>query len=200
MIERLKINPTTDDRAGMLPNDEDWYLPFWMDVLDVLPPMALVKFVDIHKNNIKYSDKEKREVPQCPVDLALPPAPKSKDSYPPPCIPSVEPTIAVKDVNVGDSNQAPVMVNSSFTVQQRPIVLDSKNQKQVEKALGALQTAVGMTVGGMTGAAVGTIGGITYAAAATGVVVSAPVVLPVIAVGAALGVLGAGVAKLFRLW
>ena len=59
-VTQIKINPTTGDYKELLPNDEEWYIPFWLDILEILPPSARIRFVDIHKDNIIYSDKETR--------------------------------------------------------------------------------------------------------------------------------------------
>ena len=68
---QIKINPTTGDYEELLPNDEKWYIPFWLDVLEVLPPAARIRFVDIHKANIIYGDNETRE--PLPDDIHLSP-------------------------------------------------------------------------------------------------------------------------------
>ena len=83
-----------------------------------------------------------------------------------------------------------------------------------------METAVGMAEGAIAGAAVAGAGATLAAAAAgtatvstfgavraagapfvtTRIVVAAPVALPVLAVGAVVGGIGAGVTKLFGLW
>ena len=77
----IKINPTTGDHEERLPNGEEWYIPFWLDVLEVLPPAARIRFVEIHKENIKYSDKETREAPELPNNFPLPPQPNLEELY-----------------------------------------------------------------------------------------------------------------------
>ena len=84
-VARIRINPTTEDQNERLPNGEDWYIPFWLDVLDVLPPGARIRFVEIHKNNIIYVDKGTRQAPVWPADFHLPPPPKPDESRPNPC-------------------------------------------------------------------------------------------------------------------
>ena len=59
-VARIRINSTTEGHEERLPNGEDWYIPFWLDVLDVLPQAAMIRFVEIHKNNIIYRDKGTR--------------------------------------------------------------------------------------------------------------------------------------------
>ena len=41
-LARISINPTAGDYEDPLPNGEDWYIPFWLNVLDVLPPAARI--------------------------------------------------------------------------------------------------------------------------------------------------------------
>ena len=78
-VARIKINPTTGANYKMLPNGEEWYIPFWLDVLDALSPAARIRFIDIHRDNIKYPEEESRKVPEL-ENLALPPLPEPTDS------------------------------------------------------------------------------------------------------------------------
>ena len=52
IVERLKICPTAKDPNKALPTGRQWYVPFWLDVVEVLVPAALAQFLHIHKNNI----------------------------------------------------------------------------------------------------------------------------------------------------
>ena len=52
VVARLKICPTAKDPNKALPSGRQWYVPFWLDVVEVLVPAALVKFFHIHKGNI----------------------------------------------------------------------------------------------------------------------------------------------------
>ena len=52
IVERLKICPTAKDPNKALPNERQWYVPFWLDVVEVLVPAALAQFLHIHKSNI----------------------------------------------------------------------------------------------------------------------------------------------------
>ena len=130
----IKINPTTGDHEERLPNGEEWYIPFWLDVLYVLPPAARIKFIDIHKDNIIYSDKETREAPEWPNSMHLPPPPKPEESTPTSIRAIHEvytvPTplqgatnVTVKKtsaVNVSVSNKIPDMGNLSISLQSNP--------------------------------------------------------------------------------
>ena len=51
-VERLKICPTAKDPKKSLATGRQWYIPFWLDVVEVLVPAALVQFLYIHKDNI----------------------------------------------------------------------------------------------------------------------------------------------------
>ena len=52
IVEKLKIRPTAKDPSEALPSGRPWYVPFWLDVVEVLAPVALVRFLDIHEGNI----------------------------------------------------------------------------------------------------------------------------------------------------
>ena len=210
-VKEIKIHPTTGDHEELLPNGEEWYIPFWLDILKVLPAPALVKFLDIHKENIKYSEQEaSRDAPQIASDASPPlPVVSEQSSTIENALPdkvsglNLEPK-EEKSINVSISNQAPVSVNPSMSITNRTsdsgfakptILLEGERREDFETTVGttlekAWTTAGGMTVGGIAGAAVTTV------AAATVATVSAPV----IAVGAAVGALGAGVAKIFGWW
>ena len=177
-VTRIKINPTTGDSGDLLPNGKEWYNAFWLDVLAVLPPGALMKFVHCHRKNIKY--KETREAPEWPENFTLSPPPpdegRSASSCDPPKKPSLE-------------------SNTTQPRRRKPvIVLEGEERDRFEHILGtALLKAAGVVVGGVAGA---TVGGVAIGALAVAGAVSAPVVVPVVAVGAVAGVVGAGVAML----
>ena len=50
--ERVKICPTAKDPSIALPTGRPWYVPFWLDVVEVLVPAALVQFLRIHNDSI----------------------------------------------------------------------------------------------------------------------------------------------------
>ena len=52
VVERLKICPTTPLPKDPLPNANPWYVPLWLHIVEILPPAATVRFVDIHRSNI----------------------------------------------------------------------------------------------------------------------------------------------------
>lgn len=55
-VERLKICPTAKDPNEALPIGRLWYVPFWLDVVEVLVPAAMALFLDIHKCNIQVEN------------------------------------------------------------------------------------------------------------------------------------------------
>ena len=55
-VERLKICPTAKDPTKALPIGRVWYVPFWLDVVEVLVPAAMALFLDIHKCNIQVEN------------------------------------------------------------------------------------------------------------------------------------------------
>ena len=219
VIEQIKLNPTTSDREEELPNGKEWYISFWLDVLEVLPPAALMKFLDIHKNNISFGDDTSRKMPEWPENFTLPPPPQTEDSDPPPYSQAVLPTAPtppqepsqaiakeLTSLSISVSNQAPVTVNPSITVQNevrsksngdsddgrisKPfILLEGENRDRFENTVGeAVWSAA--TAGGIAGATVATAAGI----------VAGTVAAPVVIAGAAIGAVGAGVTKLLGWW
>ena len=178
-VTQIRINPTTGNYGQPLPDGEEWYIPFWLDVLDILPPAARIRFVDIHKDNIKYGDKEMREMPELPNNFHLPPPPTSEESSPP---------LSLKSSSDSDNG----------TRKKPVIVLEGERRERFEKSIGeAVGIAAGITVAGAVGATVVGIGG---AAAVVAGVAAAPIVLPAAAVGAVAGVLGAFATKVFGFW
>ena len=52
-VNQVKICPTTDIIDEKLPNDERWFVPFWLDVLEILNPGAKVAFLEMHQQKIR---------------------------------------------------------------------------------------------------------------------------------------------------
>ena len=52
VVEQLKVYPTTPLPKDRLPNTNQWYVPLWLHIVEILPPAATVRFVDIHRCNI----------------------------------------------------------------------------------------------------------------------------------------------------
>ena len=52
VVKELKICPTTPVPQDLLPNGSRWYVCLWLDIVDILPPEATVRFVDMHIGNI----------------------------------------------------------------------------------------------------------------------------------------------------
>ena len=52
-VNQVKICPTTDIIDVKLPNDERWFVPFWLDVLEILNPGAKVAFLEMHQQKIR---------------------------------------------------------------------------------------------------------------------------------------------------
>ena len=178
-VTRIKINPTTGDSRDLLPNGKKWYIAFLLDVLAVLAPDAVMKFVHIHRKNIQYT--EAREAPEWPEKFALSPPPPDEEKSASSCEPLYKPSMES---------------NTTKPRSRKPvIVLKGEERDRFEYILGkALLKAAGATVAG------GAVTGV----AATGLVVagtvSAPVVVPAVLVGAAVAAVGAGVVMLIGLW
>ena len=61
VAENLIMRPTTDDWDSKLLDDQEWFVPLWLDILDLLAPPACFRFIQIHRENIKFEDT--RNVP-----------------------------------------------------------------------------------------------------------------------------------------
>ena len=70
IVHGLKICPTAKYPTEALPNGKQWYVPFWLDVVEVLVPAALAQFLYIHKNNIHLEGTPASEHPNS-VNITL---------------------------------------------------------------------------------------------------------------------------------
>ena len=70
VVDRLKICPTAKDPTEALPSRRQWYVPFWLDVVEVLVPAALAQFLCIHQGNIHMKATPASGVPN-PVNIPL---------------------------------------------------------------------------------------------------------------------------------
>ena len=52
VAEQLEMYPTTPLPQDQLPNGNPWYVPLWLHIVEILPPAATVRYLDIHRNNI----------------------------------------------------------------------------------------------------------------------------------------------------
>ena len=52
IVEKIKVCPTTSDRDEPLPNGERWFVPLWLDVLELLSPGATARFLQMHSKNM----------------------------------------------------------------------------------------------------------------------------------------------------
>ena len=52
------IRPVTDDQAEKLPDGEDWFIPLWLDILDLLPPAAYVRFLQMHRGKFSFTGEK----------------------------------------------------------------------------------------------------------------------------------------------
>lgn len=43
-LQRLIMQPTTDEWDLRLPDHEEWFVPLWLDILDSLEPAAYFRF------------------------------------------------------------------------------------------------------------------------------------------------------------
>ena len=52
VVERLKICPTALLPKDLLPNGNPWYVPLWLDIVEIMSPAETLRFLDIHRKNI----------------------------------------------------------------------------------------------------------------------------------------------------
>ena len=70
VVRQLKICPTAPLPKDQLPNGSRWYVPLWLHIVEILPPAATVRFVDIHKGNICDNQTPPRRR-DCTVEVNL---------------------------------------------------------------------------------------------------------------------------------
>ena len=229
-VTQIKINPTAGDSEVLLPNGKEWYNAFWLDVLAVLPPGAVMKLVHCHRKNIKYT--EAREAPEWPENFTLPPPPPppDKEKIASSCESLYKPSLESNTTQPRSKNPVTVHGNWSEKSTRSPPPDERKiasshepsykpsmesnttkpyRRKPVIVLKGEERNRFEHTLGTalLTGVAmaVGGVAAATVGVAAGALVVagtvSAPVAVPVaVAVGAAAAVVGAGVAMVIGLW
>ena len=52
VAQSLIMRPTTNEWDSKLPDNQEWFVPLWLDILDGLSPAAYYRFLEIHKDNI----------------------------------------------------------------------------------------------------------------------------------------------------
>ena len=52
VASEIPFNPSTSDPNERLVNGDRWFVPFWLDVLELLSPGAAMHFLEMRKNNI----------------------------------------------------------------------------------------------------------------------------------------------------
>ena len=53
IVEKIKVCPSTSDRAEPLLNGKRWFVPLWLDVLELLSPAATACFLQMHSKNMR---------------------------------------------------------------------------------------------------------------------------------------------------
>ena len=46
--------PTTDELDTNLPDNQEWFIPLWLDILDLLEPAVYLRFLEIHRQKIGF--------------------------------------------------------------------------------------------------------------------------------------------------
>ena len=52
VASEVTCNPSTSDPEELLVNGERWFVPFWLDVLELLSPGASMRFLEMHANKM----------------------------------------------------------------------------------------------------------------------------------------------------
>ena len=62
VAESIKMRPVSAFTDDELPNDKDWYVPLWLDILEILTPGAMVQLLEIQDGNIivHLNEEQKR--------------------------------------------------------------------------------------------------------------------------------------------
>ena len=68
VAKNVKCYPTTDDCDKNLLNGEHWYVPLWLDILNMQSPGAAARFLAMHAKNIEFRSTE-----EATNDSAFPP-------------------------------------------------------------------------------------------------------------------------------
>ena len=58
IASEILCNPSTSDPEELLPNGDRWFVPFWLHILYLLSPSAMIQFLQVHVNSITYSNPE----------------------------------------------------------------------------------------------------------------------------------------------
>ena len=53
--DSIIIAPVTYDQLECVPDGEDWFIPLWLDILDLLPPAAYVRFLQMYNGKISFT-------------------------------------------------------------------------------------------------------------------------------------------------
>ena len=56
VAQNLIMRPTTDEWDSTLPDGQEWFIPLWLDILDLLEPAAYFRLLEIHRENITFKD------------------------------------------------------------------------------------------------------------------------------------------------
>ena len=60
VANNVKCYPTTNADCGKkLLNGEEWYVPLWLDILNMQSPGAAAQFLAMHAKNTTYSSESK---------------------------------------------------------------------------------------------------------------------------------------------
>ena len=66
VARKMKFHPTTSNSDDKLVNGKEWFVPLWLDVLELLSPGAAVQFLEMHSKNIESGGAEGGDSPVIP--------------------------------------------------------------------------------------------------------------------------------------
>ena len=151
LVERVEVSletargircyPTTSDSEEKLLNGEGWYVPLWLDILELLSPGAAMRFLELHTNNIESSGPEVHD----PSFLHNPGTIASRQS----------------DAITHDAKKPRVTVRLQPAESKRLWEIIAEKVKSNAKA--------GAAIGALTGATVGILGGLVGIVVGVGV-------------------------------
>lgn len=58
VASEIKCYPTTSDPDEKLLNKEMWFVPLWLDILELLSPGAAMRFLEMHAKNIEFTSED----------------------------------------------------------------------------------------------------------------------------------------------
>ena len=71
VAKKLIMRPTIDDWKEKLLNEEEWFIPLWQDILNLLEPAAYFRFLEIHRDNITFENDIEKSISCGPMRIPI---------------------------------------------------------------------------------------------------------------------------------